>query len=68
MRIKFKKLPESFQRAIHTYFLKIGFTTDFVNFCSRNLLKSGQCFLQHPSFLTHYRKLNPPFSGTSLFL
>ena len=35
---------------------------------SRNPLKSGQCFLLHPSFLTDYRKLNTPFSGTSLFL
>ena len=35
---------------------------------SRNPLKSGQCFLQHPSFSTHYRKLNTPFAGTSLFL
>ena len=34
----------------------------------RNPLKSGQCFLQHPSFLTDYRKLNTPFSGTPLFL
>ena len=34
----------------------------------RNPLKSGQCFLQHPSFLTDYRKLNTPFAGTSLFL
>ena len=34
----------------------------------RNPLKSGQCFLQHPSFFTHYRKLNTPFAGTSLFL
>ena len=40
---------------------------DYIKF-GRNPLKSGQCFLQHPSFLTDYRKLNTPFSGTSLFL
>ena len=39
-----------------------------VDTSGRNPLKSGQCFLQPPSFLTDYRKLNTPFSGTSLFL